>query len=231
MRRIRITAICAAAAGVVLVLTGCGSSDSDTSRDVTVVGSGEVRGAPDILNADLGAQVNAADVSAAVDGVNAKAKAMIDAMVTAGVDRKDIQTSELSVYPEYGPEGRTITGYRATNSVHVVVRDLTKASAVLDAAVKAGGNDTRISNVSFDLEDNSKLLNDARARAFEDAKSRAQQYADLSGLKLGDVETITENSGGGNTPLYKESAPAADFALEPGQQTVSFTVQVTWNLK
>ncbi|NNH75565.1 SIMPL domain-containing protein [Nocardia uniformis] len=225
------TTICAAAAGFALVLTGCGSSDSDRDRNVSVVGTGEVRGAPDILNADLGAQVNAGDVSAAVDGVNAKAKAMADAMVNAGVQREDIQTSQLSVQPEYAPEGRNITGYRATNSVHVVVRDLSKASAVLDAAVKAGGNDTRISNVSFDLADNSTLLTDARARAFEDAKSRAQEYADLSGLKLGEVETITESSNGGNTPMYRESAPTSDFALEPGQQTVSFTVQVTWNLK
>ncbi|MFI6871472.1 SIMPL domain-containing protein [Nocardia sp. NPDC050406] len=225
----RMTGLCAATAGVALLLTGCGSSDTDHDRDVTVVGTGEVRGAPDVLNADLGAQVTAADVSTAVDDVNAKATAMTDAMVAAGAEREDIQTSELSVQPEYGPEGRTITGYRASNSVHVVVRDLTKASAILDAAVKAGGNDTRISKVSFSLEDNSKLLGDARARAFDDAKSRAQQYADLAGLKLGDVETITEDTSGGNFPMQADAAP--EFKLEPGQQTVTLTVNVTWNLK
>lgn len=230
MLSIRATALCAATAGVALLVTGCGSSSSDHDRDVSVVGTGQVRGAPDVLNADLGAQVIASDVSTAVDGVNAKATAMADAMVNAGVKREDIQTSELSVQPEYGPEGRNITGYRASNSVHVVVRDLTKASAALDAAVKAGGNDTRISNVSFNLEDNSKLLSDARARAFEDAKSRAQQYADLAGLKLGDVETISEESSSGpNTPMRADAAP--EFKLEPGQQTVTFTVNVTWNLK
>ncbi|WP_280355416.1 SIMPL domain-containing protein [Nocardia otitidiscaviarum] len=228
----RMTVICAAATGVALLLTGCGSSGSDNDRDVSVVGTGQVRGAPDVLNADLGAQVKAGDVSAAVDGVNAKAKAMTDAMVEAGVAREDIQTSELSVQPEYSSEGRVITGYRATNSVHVVVRDLDKASAVLDAAVKAGGNDTRISNVSFDLSDNTQLLEDARARAFADAKSRAQQYADLAGLKLGDVETITENSSGNYPPgPMRADAATPEFSLEPGQQTVTFTVNVTWNLK
>ncbi|WP_067547044.1 SIMPL domain-containing protein [Nocardia crassostreae] len=230
----RLTGICAAAAGTALLLTGCGSSDSDAERTVTVVGTGKVQGAPDVLNANLSADVTAPDVSTAVDGANAKAKAITDAMVEAGAKREDIQTSDLSVQPSYGPDGRDITGYRATNSVHVLIRDLPKASAVLDAAVKAGGNETRISSVSFGLEDNTKLLSDARARAFEDAKSRAQQYADLSGLGLKSVQTISEDSSGywPQTPMTRENAPsgAADFSLEPGQQTVSFTVTVVWQL-
>ncbi|MBL1072789.1 SIMPL domain-containing protein [Nocardia sp. 2] len=227
----RLTGICAAAAGVALLLTGCGSSDSDSDRTVSVVGTGKVQGTPDVLNADLGAEVTAADVSTAVDGANAKAKAITEAMVTAGAKKEDIRTTDVSVYPSYGPDGNNITGYKASNSVHVVVRDLPKASSILDAAVKAGGNDTRISSVSFSLEDNTKLLSDARARAFEDAKNRAQQYADLAGLKLGSVKTISESSDGGSSPLLRESAPAAaDFALEPGQQTVTFTVNAVWNL-
>ncbi|WP_067830660.1 SIMPL domain-containing protein [Nocardia inohanensis] len=225
----RLTGICAAAAGVALLLSGCGSSDSG-DRTVTVSGTGKVQGTPDVLEADLGAEVNATDVSTAVDGVNAKAKAMSDAMVTAGVKKEDIKTTELSVQPSYGPEGRTITGYRASNSVHVAVRDLSKASAILDAAVKAGGNDTRISSVAFDIQDDSKLVSDARAKAFEDAKSRAQQYADLSGLKLKTVKTISENGSSAPGPMYKEAAPASGFNLEPGQQTVTFTVTVAWDL-
>ncbi|MEV6770464.1 SIMPL domain-containing protein [Nocardia sp. NPDC051030] len=225
----RLTGICAAATGLALLLTGCGSSD-DGDRTVTVVGSGKVQGTPDVLNADLGAEVTAPDVSTAVDTANDKAKAITDAMVTAGAKREDIRTSDLSVYPNYGPDGREISGYRATNSVHVAVRDLTKASSILDAAVKAGGNETRISSVSFGLEDNTKLLSDARARAFDDAKSRAQQYADLSGLKLKSVHTISENSGGSSPTTLKEAAPASTFNLEPGQQTVTFTVTVVWNL-
>ncbi|WP_330184505.1 SIMPL domain-containing protein [Nocardia sp. NBC_01503] len=220
--------ICAAATGLALLLTGCGT---DNDRAVTVVGTGKVSGVPDVLNADLGAEVTAADVSTAVDGVNAKAKAMTDAMVTAGVKREDVKTSELSVQPTYGPEGRSVIGYRASNSVHIAVRDLPKASAILDSAVKAGGNDTRISSVAFGLEDNAKLLSDARARAFDDAKARAQQYADLSGLKLKKVKTINEGSSGGPTPMQRQAAPGdSGFALEPGQQTVTFDVTVVWEL-
>ncbi|AYF77256.1 DUF541 domain-containing protein [Nocardia yunnanensis] len=230
----RLTALCAATAGVALLLTGCGSSNSG-DRTVTVTGTGKVQGTPDVLNADLGTEVSAADVSAAVDQANSQAKAITDAMVTAGAKREDVKTSDLSVQPTYGPDGHSITGYRATNSMHVAVRELPKASAILAAAVQAGGNDTRISSVAFGLEDNTKLLSDARARAFDDAKSRAQQYADLSGLKLKTVKTISENGSGTTptpTPMYRDAVPGAapNINLEPGQQTVTFEVTVAWDM-
>ncbi|MFJ9368009.1 SIMPL domain-containing protein [Nocardia sp. NPDC101769] len=231
----RMTALCAATAGAALVLTGCGSSDSSGDRTVTVTGTGKVQGTPDVLNADLGTEVSAADVSAAVNQANDKAKAITDAMVTAGAKREDIKTSDLSVQPTYGTDGHNITGYRATNTMHVAVRDLPKASGILSAAVQAGGNDTRINSVAFGLEDNTKLLSDARARAFDDAKSRAEQYAGLSGLKLKTVKTISEN-GSGTTPppkpMYRDTAPGAapNVNLEPGQQTVTFTVTVAWDM-
>ncbi|MFE3058941.1 SIMPL domain-containing protein [Nocardia sp. NPDC059239] len=229
----RLTALCAAAAGMTLVLTGCGSSDSSGDRTVTVTGTGKVQGTPDVLNADLGTEVSAADVSAAVNQAGDKAKAITDAMVTAGAKREDIKTSDLSVQPTYGTDGHNITGYRATNTMHVAVRDLPKASGILSAAVQAGGNDTRINSVAFGLEDNTKLLSDARARAFDDAKSRAEQYAGLSGLKLKTVKTISENGSGATpTPMYRDTAPGAapNINLEPGQQTVTFTVTVAWDM-
>ncbi len=217
-------------AGATLLLSSCGSSDSGTSREVTVVGTGQVRGAPDTLNADIGVEVTAPDVSTAIENANGKAKAVDDAMVNAGAKREDIQTTDVSVQPQYGPD-RAVTGYTATNTVHVVVRDLPKASAILSAAVQAGGNDTRIRGVSFALDDNSKLLADARAGAFADAKARANQYAVLSGLTLKDVKTINETrSGESPSPQAKAQFAMPDVPLEPGQQTVTFTVTVTWNM-
>ncbi|NKY87104.1 SIMPL domain-containing protein [Nocardia veterana] len=226
----RITGTVAVIAGTTLLLSGCGSSDSGTSREVTVVGTGQVRGAPDTLNADVGVEVTAPDVSTAIENANAKASAVDDAMVNAGAKREDIQTTDVSVQPQYGPDQK-VTGYTATNTVHVVVRDLPKASAILSAAVRAGGNDTRIRGVSFALDDNSKLLADARAGAFADAKARANQYAVLSGLTLKDVKTINETrSGESAPPQAKTQFATPDVPLEPGQQTVTFTVTVTWNM-
>ncbi|MGH8878541.1 MAG: SIMPL domain-containing protein [Stackebrandtia sp.] len=227
MRRIMGT-VAVIAAGAAL-LGGCGSG-SDTSREVTVVGTGQVRGAPDTLNADVGVEVTEPDVSAAIEQANGKAKAVTDAMVNAGAQREDIQTTDVSVQPQYGRD-RAVTGYEATNTVHLVVRELPKASAILSAAVQAGGNDTRIRGVSFALDDNSKLLADARAGAFADAKARANQYAVLSGLELQDVKTINEATDGGSAPRQARAEFATpDIPLEPGQQTVTFTVTVTWNM-
>ncbi|MGW4768049.1 SIMPL domain-containing protein [Nocardia sp. NPDC004278] len=217
-----------AVVGSVLLLTGCGKSDSAPAREVTVVGTGQVRGAPDTLNADLGVEVNADNVSAAIAGANEKSKAMTDAMVAAGLAREDVQTKDVSIQPQYGPDGHVISGYRATNSVHIVIRDLSKGSAILDAGTKAGGNETRMRGVSFAIEDNSKLVADARSRAFADAKSRADQYAVLAGMKLTDVITINEASSREDT--NPKAGTAESFQLEPGTQTVTFTVKVTWGL-
>ncbi|MCM6777414.1 SIMPL domain-containing protein [Nocardia sp. CDC159] len=230
----RITGIAAALAGTAVLVSGCGHSDSgsDSAREVTVVGNGQVRGAPDILNADLGVAVTAGDVSTAVDTANSRAKAVTDAVIGAGAKREDVQTADVSVQPQYGPDQK-VTGYNATNSLHIVVRELPKASAILAAAVQAGGNETRVQGVSFALDDNSKLLADARARAFADAKARAEQYAVLAGLKLREVKTVSESASGGAPPppgpRYNQ-APMSDVPLEPGMQTVTFNVTVTWTL-
>ncbi|MBJ8339655.1 SIMPL domain-containing protein [Antrihabitans sp. YC3-6] len=228
----------AAAAVAVLGLSGCTNSDSGDGGDVTVVGNGEVRGTPDILNATVGIEVSAPDVAGAVSTANERANAMIDALSGSGVAKEDIQTNQLSVSPEYNnlPTGgtNTITGYRVTNSVRIVVRDLSKASEVLDKAVKAGGDNARLDGVSFDIDDNTQLLADARERAFNDAKARAEQYAELSGESLGDVITITEVRGDTAIPqpqVQRDTLEgSASFALEPGQQTVSFQVTVKWSL-
>ncbi|KIA64776.1 SIMPL domain-containing protein [Nocardia vulneris] len=222
----------AVAAGAVL-MTGCGKDESGPARDVTVVGTGQVRGAPDILNADLGVEVSADKVSAAITKANEKAKAMTDAMVAAGVTREDVRTTDVSIQPQYaGGSDRTVIGYRAGNSVRVVVRELTKASGVLDAAIAAGGNETRLRGVSFAIDDNSQLLADARARAFADAKARAEQYAVLAGVQLSEVITISEASNRDESPKYsaRDAAPQS-VPLEPGTQTVTFTVKVTWGLR
>jgi uncharacterized protein YggE len=98
--------------------------------------------------------------------------------------------------------------------------------------VSTGGDATRINSVNYSIEDDSQLVKDARARAFNDAKGRAGQYAQLSGLHLGKVIAITE-SGGATPPTPMPSPRGAELAavpLEPGQQTVGFSVTVIWEL-
>jgi uncharacterized protein len=205
-------------------------------RQVTVIGSGHVQGVPDTLTADVRIEFTAPDVTAAMNQTNDRQQAVINALVGAGIDRKDIGTTEVTLQPQYGsPEpggSATITGYRAANAIEVKVHPPDAASRMLALIVSTGGDATRISSVSYSIADDSQLVKDARARAFNDAKNRADQYAQLSGLRLGKVISISEATGGTPTAGAPPALPRGMSAvpLEPGQQTVSFSVTAVWEL-
>ncbi|ORV19234.1 SIMPL domain-containing protein [Mycobacterium celatum] len=205
----------------------------DNPRQVTVVGAGQVQGVPDTLTADVAIEFVAPDVTSAMDQTNGRQQAVIDALTGAGVDSKDISTTDVTLQPQYGGSTNTITGYRAANSIRVKIRKTDAASHLLAVIVDTGGDATRVNSVSYSIEDDSKLVKDARARAFQDAKHRAQQYAQLSGLSLGKVISISEASGATPpTPTPMRGAPmATEVPLQPGQQTVNFSVTVAWELR
>src|SRR3984893_8169674 len=209
------------------LLAGCdshGGRVGDNPRQVTVVGSGQVQGVPDTLTADVGIEFTAPDVTTAMNQTNDRQQAVINALTGAGVDRKDISTTEVSLQPEYDSSGGAVTGYRAGNSIRVKIHPADSASHVLAVIVGAGGDATRISSVRYSIADDSQLIKHARAREFQDATNRAGQYAQLSGLKLGKVISISEASGGASTmpPAPPRGGAVENVPLEPGQQTVSF---------
>jgi uncharacterized protein len=209
-----------------------GSADNET-RQITVVGAGEVQGTPDTLTVNASIEFVAPDVSGAMNQTNDRQRAVIDALVGSGIDRKDISTTQVSLQPQFaGGDSTAIVGYRASNSIDVKIRKLDTASQTLALIVSTGGDATRINSVNYSIEDDSQLVKDARARAFNDAKDRANQYAQLSGLSLGKVISITE-SGGATPPTPLPSFKGAETAavpLEPGQQTVGFNVTVIFEL-
>ena len=230
---------CFAAAGVAAAaLTACDAQPGPTltpdvdTRQVTVVGAGQVTGSPDTLTIDASMESIAPDATAAMNQTNERQEDVIDALVDMGIDRKDLATTEADLQPQYGPDNAAITAYRATNSINVTVRDLEQASDAIGLIVGTGGNATRINSISYSIEDDSQMVRDARARAFEDAKDRAGQYANLSGLDLGKVMSISES--GGALPPQPMAAPRAMMEaavpLEPGEQTVGFNVTVIWEL-
>jgi uncharacterized protein YggE len=232
-----------AAAGLVVTLAGCDaasglptpSADSDV-RQVTVAGSGEVKGTPDTLNVNASIEAIAPDVTGAMNQTSDRQQAVINALVDAGVDRNDISTSQVSLQPQFSPttDSTTISGYRASNTIDVKIRQLDAASQALALIVSTGGNATRINSVNYSIDDDSQLVRDARSRAFNDAKDRAEQYAQLSGLTLGKVISISEVAGTQPpVPMPRggaEMAMAAPVPVEPGQQTVGFSVTVIWEL-
>jgi uncharacterized protein YggE len=230
-----------AAAGLtVAALSACDSSSGPTgaadkeTRQVTVIGAGEVEGTPDTLTVNASIEFVAPDVTGAMSQTSDRQKAIIDALVGSGIDRKDISTTQVSLQPQFaGGDSTAIIGYRASNSIDVKIRKLDSASQTLALIVSTGGDATRINSVNYSIEDDSRLVKDARARAFNDAKDRAQQYAQLSGLDLGKVMSITE-SGGATPPTpmpySRGGAEMAAVPVEPGQQTVGFSVTVIFEL-
>ena len=232
------------AAGLAAVgLSACDSMSGPTPtpdaelRQVTVVGSGEVQGAPDTLNVNASIEFVAPDVTGAMNQTSDRQGAVIQALVDAGVERKDISTSQVSLQPQFtggGDNPQAIVGYRASNSIDVKIRQLDAASQALALIVSTGGDATRINSVNYSIEDDSELVRDARSRAFEDAKERAEQYAQLSGMALGKVVSISESPGGQPppppVPMPRGAEMAMSVPVEPGQQTVGFSVTVIWEL-
>ena len=236
-RSVRMSIALAAAALTVAALSACDTHNSAppgaNPRQVTVIGSGQVQGVPDTLTADARIEFTAPDVTGAMNQTNDRQQAVINALVGAGLDRKDISTTTVTLVPQYSNPGAngtaTITGYRATNAIQVKIHPTDAASRMLALIVSTGGDATRISSVSYSITDDSQLVKDARARAFNDAKTRADQYAQLSGLRLGRVLSISEAPG--STPTAGAPPRAmAGVPLEPGQQTVSFSVTAVWEL-
>jgi uncharacterized protein YggE len=191
-----------------------------------------VQGTPDTLTAAVSIEFSARDVTTAMNQTSERQQAVINALVNAGLEAKDISTTQVALQPQVaGPENPSqITGYRATNSIDVKIRNLAAASNTLALIVSTGGDATRINSVQYSIDDSSQLVKDARARAFQDAKDRAQQYAQLSGLKLGKVISISESAAPTPTPTQAPRALAEPVPLEPGQQTVGFSVTVAWEL-
>lgn len=226
-------------------------------RQVTVVGSGTVQGAPDTFTVDFGIEFTAPDVTTAMNQTSERAGTVIQALVDDGVERKNISTTNVDVQPVYAtapvtdgtqdtststtqqqedgttatavPSTTTPVAYRATNSLSVKIDDPDSASQVLARIISSGGDATRLNSVGYSIADDSQLVKDARARAFNDAKDRAQQYAELSGLTLGSVISISEASSSSPSPENRAMA-AAPVPVEPGQQSVSFSVTVIFEL-
>jgi uncharacterized protein YggE len=201
-------------------------------RQVSVAGHGEVKGRPDTATVQIGVESEAATAKEALAQNTAQAQAIQQKLKDLGVAEKDLQTSNFNVNPTYGSDGRQITGYHVSNSVTVTIRNLDQAGALLDQVVQAGANS--IYGISFSVEDPQKLLEQARQEAMANAKARATQLASAGGAAIGDVLVINENA---NAPVplpmagRAEAAQDAAVPVQPGQQSFSVDVQVTYGLR
>jgi uncharacterized protein YggE len=237
VRRITVIAIVAASA----LLAACTpavtventESGSETASGIAVSGTGEVYGTPDTLQMRFGVSVLRPTVEQAVGDAAGLAEGLISSLESAGVAEADIQTANYSINPEYDYSGdqRRLIGYRVDNTVIAKIRDLDSAGSVIDATVASVGDEIQVSGVSFSIEDDTELIAAARAAAWDDARTKAEQLATLAGIELGEAVMISESfSSPAPLPVYRDFA-ATDEAvfetpIEAGQQQVAVTLQV-----
>ncbi len=201
-------------------------------RQITVVGSGEVKVTPDTASVQIGVETTAPTTQEALAQNTDQANAIIAKIKELGVAEKDIQTSGFNIYPTYDTNGREVTGYTVSNQVNVTIRDLAKAGSLLDQVVQAGAN--RIYGVSFSVADTAAALGQARDKAVADAKARAEQLAQQAGASIGQVLVITENVGSVPVPMPMMDRAVAQGAAVPvqaGEQAYSAQVQITYELR
>jgi uncharacterized protein YggE len=213
-------------------VTGAPATGSTPAEHtITVSASGKVTIVPDVARVNLGVTVTRPTVKAARE---AGAKSMTDiiaAIKSLGIADADIQTTNLSLYAQYG-NGSTprVVGYQMSEQVQVTVRDLDKAGDVVDAATAKGATD--VNGISFESADPVKAQNDARAAAVTAARASAQAMAAAGNVALGGVVSITDATPA--SPIFygfgAKSAPAADTAtpVQPGTQDLSATVTVVF---
>jgi uncharacterized protein YggE len=205
-------------------------------RTITVVGEGQVSSTPDIAVIYIGVEVSEFDVKVATAKATKDMNALLAALKGEGIAEKDIQTSYYSVYVDrpYGPQGPTgEVMYQVSNNIQVTVRDLDKVTDILGVAIEAGANN--IGSVEFRLSDTGKLQSQARAKAVEKARAKAGELAELNGVAVGEVVSISEVVDQGAYFISEQSYDAAGFGggggagpIAPGDVTVTAQLQITY---
>jgi uncharacterized protein YggE len=219
--------VAAAIAGVAQPSKGGAATTSSTT--ITVSGSGTANATPDKASFDFGVTTTASTASEALSKNSQQANAIIDALKSSGVDSSDIQTSQVSLWPQTSSDGNTITGYQASNTV-TVTAPIEKSGALVDAAVNAGANNVNGPNLS--VSDQSQAYAAAMKKAVADAQSKAQAIAAASGLTLGGIVNVSDNGGSTPGPIpYGAMAASATAAppIEAGTQQVQASVTVTYS--
>lgn len=205
---------------------------------LTVSAEGEVEAAPDIAFIQLGVTTEGETAQAALAANARAANALSQALRRAGIAERDVQTSNVSVNPQYvygeGVPPR-ITGYQAQNMVSVRVRDLDNLGRVIDAAVAAGG--TNVNGVSFGVDNPEPRLNAARTQAMQRARERAELYAQAAGMRVHRIISISEgyNVQPPPVPVMYAREQAMDAAMPtpiaPGEVRTSANVTVVFELR
>ena len=209
---------------------------SEQNTGIWVTGVGEVTVTPDIAVLSLGVETQAATVAEAQQEAAQAMDAVMGVLDNFGIDDKDITTQFYSVQPvrRYDEGNEILIGYRVTNTASVKIRNIDDAGGIIDAVVAAGGDSIRVNSISFTVDDPDAYNEQAREAAMADAEAKAEQLADLGGVKLGKPSYINEY-GGYIPPIIlrgdtAQALPEAGTPISPGEMEIQLTVQVVYSI-
>ena len=203
---------------------------------VTVEATGLVKVVPDAVQFNFSVFAIDASSSGALKRANELASQAREALDNANVDKDEIATQSINIYPEYSysQDGvQNLVGFRATQSFAVTLRDTTSAGEVVDAVVASVGTDLSIDTLAPILINSKDAAEQARENAIKIAKDKAEDYADLLGVDLGNVISVREFATSGATPqpwLRADLAvgESSKTVVDLGTQEVSVTVEARW---
>lgn len=213
-------------------------SEKDTENTISIGGYAEQKVIPDTATLNIGVVVQSETAKEATDKNAALMSAVIAELKATGLQDKEIQTSYVSVSPvyNYANDTQTIKGYSASNSVQVTTKNLDNLSEIIDRSTAAGAND--IGSISFSVsnEKQKQLREDLMNEAVADASSKATTLAKSLGTKVTGVQTSSVSEDSGSRVDYEyDMATTAKGAestpIQPGESTVSMSVQVTYYIE
>jgi uncharacterized protein YggE len=214
------------------------------AEGIVIQTTGEVRVKPDLATVQAGV-VSEGKTAAEALAKNTPALAkLLEAVKAAGVAQGDLSTSQVMLIPRMTqpsassspqPRAPKIDGYEARTGITVILRDIAKAGPLIDALVAAGAND--MSGISFGLADEDKAKDEARAKAADAGRARAEIYARRLGVKVGELVSIVEAEAEppvrpmADARTYRMAAGAAPVQVEPGEVTVSAALRTVWRIE
>lgn len=213
-------------------VVGAPTTDGEPAANtITVTGIAAVTRAPDVALVAVGVSSTKSTVKAAREAAGKSMTAVIAGIKALGIDESDIKTASIDLSPQYNNAGTRITGYRMSEQLQITVRDLDKAGAVIDRATAKGATD--VNGLSFEVDDPTGAMDEARAAAIAQARTSAEKMASAAGVSLGGVVSISEASEPNPGPYYYGDAARNAAALTPvqrGTQDVRAAVTVVFEI-
>jgi uncharacterized protein YggE len=210
--------------------TSAAAQDKPLVPSITVVGTGKSSARPDMAQVQVGVVAESPTAAQALKENNEAMVKLFATLENHGIAKKDMQTSNFSVIPQYKQgkqveQSPRIIGYRVSNTLRVKVRKLDTLGQILDDVVQQGAN--QIQGVSFSVAESGSLLDEARRKAMADARRKAELYAREAGVEVGKVLLIQEQTPHLPAPLGVGFARAEAAAVPIAEGELEFGASIT----